>query len=200
MRRNIVIVVIIFVVAAGIYLFSKNEVSFEGSSQAPIHLDSSTNPNTSSKQVEQTQRVEEAAKLNQSNDVDEQMKKWDEEYDRIEKEWNNLVSELFTQELNLTKEIYDDYLKLREGLSNDKIRAFEAFHKEMEAKYGENYTYNPTDEEMSFEREIQRKYDDVLKKKIGEESFFKYQSLRENYNNILIEKQNPDDGVILMDF
>lgn len=200
MKRNFIIVSVVLIVAAGIFFISKKEVTLENTSQTTSSTGQDKVSDMDQGRVSDSKRVEEASKLNQPDDVDLQMKKWDEEYDRIEKEWNNLVSQLFSEELHLSKEVYDDYLKLREGLSNDKIRAFEAFHKEMEAKYGENYTYNPTDEEMSFERDIQKKYDSVLKEKIGEDNFSKYQILRDNYNNTLIEKQNPDDGVILMDF
>lgn len=200
MKRNLIILSVVLIVAAGIFFISKKEVSLENTSQTTVSTGQDKVLDGAQGRVSDSKRVEEASKLNQPDDVDLQMKKWDEEYDRIEKEWNNLVSQLFSEELHLSKEVYEDYLKLRDGLSNDKIRAFEAFHKEMEAKYGENYTYNPTDEEMSFERDIQKKYDSILKEKIGEDNFTKYQILRDNYNNTLIEKQNPDDGVILMDF
>lgn len=201
MKNKIVIVAVLaLVIGVGFVFLSKSEVGQESQMNSKSSADSKVKIQDEDFKDEVKKRAEEASKLNQPDEVDDQMKKWDAEYDRIEKEWNNLVSQLFADELHLEKAVYEDYLKLRDGLSNDKIRAFEAFHKEMEAKYGDNYTYNPTDEELSFERDIQKKYDDVLKEKIGEENFNKYIILRDNYNNTLMEKQNPDDGVILMDF
>lgn len=124
----------------------------------------------------------------------------EEEFDRLEEAWLENVKELFINELQLSQEQYKDYLNLREGLFNDKIQAFEDMHKQLEAKYGESYTYNPTEEEIKFDKEIQQKYDQVLMKKIGKEAFIKYLELRDRTNEQILEDTAQDDAAMLMEF
>jgi hypothetical protein len=146
------------------------------------------------------QKVDEAKKLNDDKQVDAQMDEWDKEFDKIEAAWQTKVQALFVNELGLEEAVYKDYLKMKEGLDQDKIRAFDSFHKEMEAKYGPSYSYNPTEQERQFEKDIRAKYDEVLMKKIGKNHFARYLEVRDRFNQDLMEKQDPDKGVILMDF
>ncbi|EQC44046.1 hypothetical protein [Bacteriovorax sp. Seq25_V] len=202
MKKNLLIIAIITIIAVGgILLFVKKGENVEDISKH-FKLDTNSVITGQDKTFETTdeQRVIEASKLNSDVEVEEQMEKWDEQYDQLEKEWKNLVLNLFTVELNLEQAAYEDYLLMKEGLSKDKLRAFEAFHAEMEKKYGDNYTYNPSDEEIQFEKDIQQKYDELLKSKLGEGNFIKYLELRDNFNQSLMEKQDPNEGVILMDF
>lgn len=197
--KKIIVLVLLVGIGFGAYKFlfksqvatsEENQINFKNATGVEV---------TDYKSEEEVKKINESS-ANSDKDVEEKMQQLDAEYDRIEKEWNNLVQVLFVQELSLSEEVYSDYTKMREGLGRDKIRAFEAFHKEMEAKYGPNYTYNPSDEELQFERDIQKRYDDLLRSKIGDQNFTKYLELRDNFNNNLMEKQDPEKGVILMDF
>ncbi|MFG1499570.1 hypothetical protein ABMA70_05115 [Halobacteriovorax sp. XZX-3] len=124
----------------------------------------------------------------------------EEEFDRLEEEWLTNVKELFINDLGLTEKEYKDYLSMREGLFNDKVSAFEEMHDQLEEKYGENYTYNPTEEEMAFDREIQKKYDDLLLQKIGKDAFIKYLELRDRTNEKILEATKANDAAMLMEF
>lgn len=202
MKKNLILISAISIIAiALIFIFMKKKES-EADISKHFNLDTKTVVTGQDKtyETEEEKRVVEASKLNNDEEVEEKMEKWDEQFDQLEREWKNLVLNLFTSELGLEKAAYDDYLLMKEGLSKDKLRAFEAFHAEMEKKYGDNYTYNPSDEEIQFEKDIQQKYDELLKSKLGEEKFMKYLELRDNFNQSLMEKQDPNEGVILMDF
>ena len=124
----------------------------------------------------------------------------EEEFDRLEEEWLTSVKELFIQELNLSEAQFKDYLNMREGLFNDKIEAFEDMHDQMEEKYGESYSYNPTEEELKFDKEIQKRYDDLLLKKIGESAYKKYLELRDETNHKILEETKNTDAAMLMEF
>ncbi|EPZ51875.1 hypothetical protein M902_2323 [Bacteriovorax sp. BAL6_X] len=133
-------------------------------------------------------------------DLERRLEAKEEEFDRLEEEWLKNVKELFISELGLTEREYKDYLNMREGLFNDKVSAFEEMHEQLEEKYGENYTYNPTEEEMAFDREIQKKYDDLLLEKVGKDAFIKYLELRDRTNERILESTKANDAAMLMEF
>ena len=55
-------------------------------------------------------------------------------------------------------------------------------------------------EVFTFEKDIRSKYDEVLLKLIGQNRFTRYLEVRDRFNQDLMEKQDPNQGVILMDF
>ncbi len=201
-KKILIILAVAVIIIIGIALYFNGGANNSDDLSKYFQLDSSSVVTGQDKTYESTEekRVVEASKLNSDDQVEEKMEQWDEQFDQLEKEWKNLVLNLFVTELGMEKAAYEDYLLMKEGLSKDKLRAFEAFHVEMEKKYGDNYTYNPSDEEIQFEKDIQNKYDELLKSKIGEQNFVKYLELRDNFNQGLMEKQDPNEGVILMDF
>ncbi|WP_412473633.1 hypothetical protein [Halobacteriovorax sp. YZS-1-1] len=138
--------------------------------------------------------------IQSDEELDKRLEEKEEEFDRLEEQWLSDVKDLFLNELQLTEREYKDYLNMREGLFSDKIAAFEDMHDQLEAKYGENYTYNPTEEEMAFDREIQKKYDELLLRKIGKEAFIKYLELRDRTNEKILESTKQDDAALLMEF
>lgn len=138
--------------------------------------------------------------IQSDEELDKRLEEKEEEFDRLEEQWLSDVKDLFLNELQLTEREYKDYLNMREGLFSDKITAFEDMHDQLEAKYGENYTYNPTEEEMAFDREIQKKYDELLLRKIGKEAFIKYLELRDRTNEKILESTKQDDAALLMEF
>ncbi len=152
------------------------------------------------KKAAQSARVIKAKSLNTDKNIEAKMEGWDAKFDQIESAWNDKTKKLFLEEFGLEEKMYKEYKKMKVGLDNDKVRAFESFHKEMEAKYGASYSYNPTEQERQFEKDIKTKYDEVLKKRIGEKNFVRYLEVRDRFNQDLMEKQDPEEGVILMDF
>lgn len=209
--------VIILGVAAFIFWPSENSVIEEASKDQVQVVEFEDNPavKVNDQKKEQDSQTEEESKASQREVDDEEeirleitsdeelerrLEEKEEEFDRLEDEWLENVKNLFINEMQLTQAQFQDYMNMREGLFNDKIAAFEDMHKELEKKYGENYTYNPTEEEMRFDREIQQKYDDLLLKKIGKENFIKYLELRDRTNEKILEGTKQNDAAMLMEF
>jgi len=199
--KKIITIFGICALGATIYIFMTKEESVvkekSTSKTAPVRPEKA--PKAQEAQMVM-QKVTDQQKMNLDVDVDKQMKGWEEKFDVIETEWKSKIKNLFVEELALKESVYKEYLKMKEGLDKDKVRAFDSFHKEMEAKYGASYTYNPTEQEKQFEKDIRTKYDQVLMKLIGQENFSRYLETRDRFNQDLMEKQDPDEGVILMDF
>lgn len=217
MKKYIVIVaVLIIATLAFLFLKSKDSkgLSVEMSDHQTHVVEFEDTPAAKVEAVTTSDDAEdESSQIEDSNDLpptdfqvlsDEELERRleakEEEFDRLEEEWLENVKTLFVSELGLSEEQYKDYLNLREGLFNDKIEAFEDMHKQLEAKHGENYVYNPTEEELKFDKEIQKKYDEVLMKKIGKPAFIKYLELRDRTNEKILEKTSREDAAMLMEF
>ncbi|EQC50850.1 hypothetical protein [Bacteriovorax sp. DB6_IX] len=206
MKKALILVGVI-IVAGLVYIFVGNQKEVE-IEQVETRQESQSVPDqkvakTSPKPVEAEkimQAVPKSKLINDQVDVDKQMEGWEEKYDEIEAKWTSQIKSLFIEEFQVEEKVYQEYLKMREGLEKDKVRAFDTFHQEMEAKYGPSYTYNPTEQERQFEKDIRSKYDEVLLKLIGQNRFTRYLEVRDRFNQDLMEKQDPNQGVILMDF
>src|SRR5690606_22083641 len=79
--------------------------------------------------------------------TEEQMLKLEAHFEKVEKDWSDRMNQLFNKDLGLDPKVLQEYYKMREGYEQDKLDAFEDFHEEMIEKYGENYSYRPSEEE-----------------------------------------------------
>ncbi|MFG1505997.1 hypothetical protein [Halobacteriovorax sp. ZH5_bin.2] len=213
MKKIVIAIIILAIAAGGFYLFtsqqsnSKTAKDIMTSQVQVVEFEDTPAKKIAAGNDDSAEAVEpngNAAKLDldvvDDEDLERRLEAKEEEFDRLEEEWLTNVKELFISELGLTEKEYKDYLSMREGLFNDKVSAFEEMHEQLEEKYGENYTYNPTEEEMAFDREIQKKYDDLLLEKIGKDAFIKYLELRDRTNEKILEATKPNDAAMLMEF
>lgn len=169
-------------------------------------------------------KIEEAAKALDNNDVpmapktsetkasesevpeegmvmtEEQMVKLEEYFEKVEKDWSDRMNQLFSKDLGLEPKALEEYYKMREGYEQDKLDAFEDFHEEMIEKYGENYSYKPSEEEKLFTEKVRERYDQALIKLIGEEAYQRYLETRDQFNRELAEVDDKDLGFIKIDF
>ncbi len=130
---------------------------------------------------------------------EEEMDQLEAYYERTEKNWDQKVANMFS-ECGLPKEAFGDYQKLRESYEEAKMDAFQEFHNKMIEKYGENYEYNPSDEQENFDEKVNSKYQDKLKTLIGAKCHPKYLEMRDQNNEKLSKEQNPELGKMVMDF
>lgn len=121
-------------------------------------------------------------------------------FEEIESKWQEEIEDIFINDMNLSKSAVQDYFKMREGFEKDSYEAFEAFHEEMVKKHGENYSYNPTEDEEAFQKKIRTRYEEELQKKIGMDNFKKYIQLKDSFNQRLIEKYDSNKGVLHIEF
>lgn len=216
MKKIVIAIIILAIAAGGFYFFTSQQSKTANGNEAKDVMTSQIQvvefEDTPAKKIaagndDSAEAVEasgDGTKLEldvvDDEDLERRLEAKEEEFDRLEEEWLTNVKELFISELGLTEKEYKDYLNMREGLFNDKVSAFEEMHEQLEEKYGENYTYNPTEEEMAFDREIQKKYDDLLLEKIGKDAFIKYLELRDRTNEKILEATKPNDAAMLMEF
>lgn len=132
--------------------------------------------------------------------TEEQMLKLEQHFEKVEKDWSDRMNQLFVKELGLEPKALEEYYKMREGYEQDKLDAFEDFHEEMIEKYGENYSYKPSEEEKLFTEKVRERYDQALIKLIGEEAYQRYLETRDQFNRELAEIEDKDLGFIKIDF
>lgn len=130
---------------------------------------------------------------------DDELTAMNEKFQKVELEWENKMRDLIFNEFDLDQKAFDEYVALKEGFQRDKIEAFEEYHQFMQEKYGENYSYQPTDDEIAFSVKINEEYLLNMKKLFGEERYLRYLEFRDQYNNHLKETLNPEVGIILME-
>lgn len=130
----------------------------------------------------------------------EELKKLEDNFDRVEKEWTVAMEKLFTEELKLGPEGLAEYEKLREAYDQDKYQAFQEYHQKLQEKYGDNYQYNPTEQMEEFENTVLEGYQEKLKAQIGEEGMKKYMETLDQFNERLMRDQDQVGGAILIDF
>jgi len=132
--------------------------------------------------------------------TEDQMIKLEAYFEKVEKDWSDKMNQLFVKELGLEAKVLQEYWKMREGYEQDKLDAFEEFHEEMIEKYGDSYTYKPSEEEQLFSAKVRQRYDQALVKLIGEDAYSKYLEARDQYNRELSEVEDKDLGFIKVDF
>lgn len=132
--------------------------------------------------------------------TEEQMLKLEAYFEKVEKDWSERINQLMVRELELEPKVVEEYYKMREGFEQDKLDAFEDFHEEMIEKYGENYTYRPSEEEQMFSAKVRERYDQALVKLIGQDNYVRYLEMRDQFNRELAEVDDKDLGFIKIDF
>ena len=132
--------------------------------------------------------------------TEDQMIKLEAYFEKVEKDWSDKMNQLFVKELGLEAKVLQEYWKMREGYEQDKLDAFEEFHEEMIEKYGDSYTYKPSEEEQLFSAKVRQRYDQALVKLIGEDAYSKYLEVKDQYNRELSEVEDKDLGFIKVDF
>lgn len=132
--------------------------------------------------------------------TEEQMQKLEAYFEKVEKDWADRMNQLFVRELSLDSQKLTEYFKMREGYEQDKLDAFEDFHEEMIEKYGENYSYKPSEEEKLFTAKVRERYEAALIKLIGEEAYTRYIEVRDQFNRELSEIDDRELGFIKVDF
>jgi len=124
----------------------------------------------------------------------EEMEKLENYFVKVEKDWKNKMRNMIMTDFKLGSEVFKQYEVLREGLERDKMEAFEEFHSYMRDKYGDNYTYNPTEDEDQFSKKLHEDYADRLRKLLGEENYKRYLEEKERENRRLKDEQDPAIG------
>tara|TARA_R110000868_G_scaffold132381_9_gene343353 strand:- start:6396 stop:7031 length:636 start_codon:yes stop_codon:yes gene_type:complete len=131
---------------------------------------------------------------------EDQMIKLEAYFEKVEKDWSDRMNQLFVRELGLEAKVLQEYWKMRDGYEQDKLDAFEDFHEEMIEKYGESYTYKPSEEEQLFAAKVREKYDEALLKLVGQDNYMKIVEVRDQFNRELAEVDDKDLGFIKVDF
>ncbi len=132
--------------------------------------------------------------------TEEQMIKLETHFEKVEKDWSDRINQLMGRELGLAPKVIEEYWKMRKGYEQDKLDAFEDFHEEMIEKYGENYSYRPSEEEQMFSAKVRERYDQALVKLIGQDAYVRYLEVRDQFNRELSEVDDKDLGFIKVDF
>lgn len=131
--------------------------------------------------------------------TEEEMDQLEAYYERTEKEWDQTVSKMF-KDFGLPAGAFAEYQKMREAYEEAKMDAFQEYHNKMIEKYGDSYEYNPADEQDVFDEKVIQKANADLKKFMGERNFQVFSQKRESFNDRIRKEQNPDLGIMLMDF
>lgn len=132
--------------------------------------------------------------------TEQEMEELEEYFERIEEEWADTLENLFKNELQLTKEAIEQYENLREGFEEEKLAAFQEYHEQMVAKHGDNYAYRPGQDETIFEKKVLEEYYDRLRKSLGDDVFNRYTEVRERFNERIKSEQDPDKGLLIIDY
>lgn len=132
--------------------------------------------------------------------TEEEMEKLDEYYDQVEEEWDKSMKNLFVAEFGMTEDDFNDYLKMREGYEDDRLDAFQDFHEQMVEKYGDNYTFSPSEDMKTFEGKLKQDYQDLLRKKIGDENFKRYLEVQDEFNERIRREQEKDVPPLLIEY
>jgi len=131
---------------------------------------------------------------------DEELEELDRYFDQVEKDWDTTMESFFLKEMAMPPEEFKEYKKLREAYDMDRLEAYQEFHEYMLEKYGEKYTYSPSDDMEKFENKVREQYLDVLRKRIGDDTYKKYLDTLDQFNEKLRREQDPYKGVMVIDF
>jgi hypothetical protein len=131
----------------------------------------------------------------------------EEEYDKLEYEaeeaeklWKEKIVDMFKEELNLDLSKISKYEEMRESYHSEKEKNVKAFNQRMVNKYGEKFLKNPSPDMEQYEDRIFDLYLERLRGILGNEHYSRYLELKHNYNKILLKKQDPNKGLIEIDF
>jgi hypothetical protein len=131
---------------------------------------------------------------------DKELKELDDNVDRLEKKWDQRLRDLFLKKLQLSMQDFEDYQVMRDGFEEDRLEAFEKFHKDMAAKHGNSYRYSPTQEMKDYESKIKTDYQDLFRKRFGENTYSQYKNTLESFNDEARKTSDPELGVLYIEY
>jgi hypothetical protein len=131
---------------------------------------------------------------------DKDMDKFQAYFQKVEQAWQESMENLIVKELGKGEQAFRTYVSMREGYEQDKMEAFEQQHKELEQKYGKNYTYRPTEDEQNFSKKILPLYQDKLKKMLGDDGFKRYEDVKSTFNTEQSKNADSEIGFMQMEF
>lgn len=130
---------------------------------------------------------------------DEEIAEFEEYFEEVEKNWATQIETLFVGEFSLGEDAMEKYMNIRDAYEEEKMIAFQEFHEQMVAKYGENYSYRPTADMESFENKVEGIYLEKMEHFLGKENFLRYQEIKREFNQRLQTEQDPNRGVIFIE-
>jgi hypothetical protein len=99
-----------------------------------------------------------------------------QEFDIIEGKWIGQVEGI------IGKKNFPRYLAMRKRNESEKLVAYKAYHEYLKQKYGDNYSYNISEDQNVAEKKINQRYLQMLLRLIGEEKFQQYLKARDQIN------------------
>lgn len=115
-------------------------------------------------------KVREHSTLNQSEE--EQFAA----FDKMEKAWLDSVKTIIGASL------YSRYLEMRNNNEKEKMMAYKEYHDYLRKKYGDNFSYNISEDQSVREKDINQRYLKDLLAMIGNEKFQAYIKARDKIN------------------
>lgn len=108
-----------------------------------------------------------------------------EEFDKLEKVWLSKV-QVIVGEKN-----YPLYLDMRNRNEKEKMQAYKEYHDYLRQKYGDNFSYNISEDQSIREKQINQRYLKELLKLIGPVQFKQYTEARDLFNESM-RRQNKE--------
>ncbi|ATH07383.1 hypothetical protein BIY24_05350 [Halobacteriovorax marinus] len=125
---------------------------------------------------------------------------FDKYLDEVEEGWNKSIEALFLDNSTHANRNLIEYRKLKNGYEQERERRYEEFHKMMEAKHGENYSYSPSADEEMFNEKLVKIYEGQLAKIIGDKKMIEYLRVKDEFNQKLESRALDDNSYIQIEF
>ncbi|WP_417334761.1 hypothetical protein [Halobacteriovorax marinus] len=125
---------------------------------------------------------------------------FDKYLDEVEEGWNKSIEALFLDNSTHANRNFIEYRKLKNGYEQERERRYEEFHKMMEAKHGENYSYSPSADEEMFNEKLVKIYEGQLAKIIGDKKMIEYLRVKDEFNQKLESRALDDNSYIQIEF
>lgn len=121
---------------------------------------------------------EEAENVKVNNTEDDQFK----EFDKMEEQWLAAAKEV------IGAAHYATYLEMKDRNDKEKMQAYKEYHDYLRQKYGDNFSYNISEDQSIKEKQINQRYLKELLELIGPEKFKKYISIKDQFNEDMRRK------------
>lgn len=117
----------------------------------------------------------------------------------IETGWRDRITNLFLDELGLPEETLQSYFDIRDRYEQEKLTAYEDFHEDMLSKYGDEYSFNPTEDEDLYDGEILDRYFNQIRDLLGADNFKPYLYALDEYNESIKKGATAETGITEID-
>lgn len=114
--------------------------------------------------------------------------------------WSQKARNLFVDELGFAEKDYEDYLNLRDRFETERMQVFSDFYEEMANKYGDSYSFEPSQEMKDVESRIKQDYLDQLRGRLGEEGFSRYQQALKEFNDTTARRMEGSESIPYIEF